>query len=123
LSERKEKRMMKSIATILAALLILPFPCVAWGAFKCGSTWVKRGDSTTAVLAKCGPPELRESRVSDSVTRRTVPGKKDTKADRKVETWIYNFGNKKSVRVLTFEGGILKSIELAGHGYKPKGQP
>jgi hypothetical protein len=110
---------MKSIAMILVGLLILPVPCVAWGAFKCGKNWVKKGDSDTAVLAKCGPPAQRERRTRDVVSRKTVPGRKDTKANRTVETWVYNFGNKRSMRVLTFEGGVLTKIELAGYGYEP----
>jgi hypothetical protein len=34
----------------------------------------------------------------------------------KVEKWFYDFGTHRLIHILTFEGGILKEIELGGYG-------
>ena len=108
--------MTKMIATILA-LLILPVPCLAQS-LTCGRNVIVTGSTKTEVLAKCGPPAIRQSEglgrsslSSGAGTGRTVV--------RSMETWVYNFGRNRAMRILTFEGEELKKIELGSHGYEP----
>ena len=107
---------MRMIA-IMLALLILPFPCLAQS-LTCGRNVIVTGATKAEVLAKCGPPAVRQSEALDRSSLSSGGGT-GRKVVRSMETWIYNFGKSRAMRILTFEGEELKKIELGSHGYEP----
>ena len=74
--------------------------------FRCGSNTVDRGDTTVHVLTLCGKPDFREAL-----------GDRDASPGKRVEKWHYNRGVGDFVYALTFEEGVLESVENAGRGY------
>jgi hypothetical protein len=100
-------------------------------AFRCGSKLVVDGIEEQRVLEICGEPaSIRHLgyavRPYDMSSRRqTLPG---LSVDRYptygrfshevlITEYIYNFGPRKLMRRLVFEGGILVTIETMGYGY------
>jgi hypothetical protein len=67
---------------------------------------VDRGDTTVRVLSVCGKPDVRD----ELYDRNTFPVKR-------IERWHYNRGVGDFLYALTFEDGILQSVENAGRGY------
>jgi hypothetical protein len=98
-----------SSAMIAMILWIAVWACSAWATddvFRCGSDNVDRGDTTVHVLSLCGKPDFREEL-----------GDRDASSGKRVEKWHYNRGVGDYVYALTFEDGILESVEDAGRGY------
>ena len=67
---------------------------------RCGTSLVKRGYTKYSVLKRCGKPAAKE--IISRSTDKNTPIK---------EQWIYDFGDKKFLRILTFESGKLITIE------------
>ncbi len=89
------------VAFLLAASLSISG--VAFAGIRCGSKLINVGDFSAYVLERCGEPLSRQI-VSGSVG-----------ADSPViEQWVYDFGRRQPLRVLTFVGGRLQRIEDAG---------
>ena len=98
-------------------------------AFRCGSRIVIEGMHEVQVRAACGEPMStrqigyairayiprgrRNSGISIS-SRYGYPGYQQQVI---VTEFVYNFGPRKLLRILRFEGGILTYIETAGYGY------
>jgi hypothetical protein len=106
-------------AVLWMALLI----CPAWSAdeiFRCGNNTVARGDTTVRVLSLCGNPDFKEELggkeegVAGSDQGDTTRYKKEKKL---VEKWHYNRGIGDYIYALTFENGVLQSMESTGRGY------
>ncbi|HTZ40959.1 MAG TPA: DUF2845 domain-containing protein [Syntrophales bacterium] len=98
-----------SAAMIAAILWIALWACSAWATddiFRCGGNTVDRGDTTVRVLSLCGKPDFREEL-----------GDKEASSGKRVEKWHYNRGVGDFVYALTFEDGVLESVENAGRGY------
>jgi hypothetical protein len=123
--KKKTKSLMKTIAIVTA--LLLPIPSLA-GGFRCGGRLVSTGDTKTEVLAKCGEPEtVDEAIVETGVVGRPKKGvtepsqrkrtKVGTTSTRSIETWTYNFGPSQFMKILTFEGSVLKRIDDGDYGY------
>jgi hypothetical protein len=103
-------------------------------AFRCKSKLVNEGMHEQQVIAVCGKPTTRRIigqavRVYDygwqPVTspyqlRRRLPGYGGLSEEVIVTEYTYNFGPRKLMRRLVFEGGILVSIETIGYGYIEK---
>lgn len=88
-------------ACLLAASLYMPGAVFA--GIRCGSKLINVGDFSAYVLERCGEPTSRQI-ISGSIG-----------ADSPViEQWVYNFGRRQPLRVLTFSGGRLQRIEDAG---------
>jgi hypothetical protein len=93
---------MKKQALILTVLFIMfsitivtAVPASAQeGSFRCGDYLVSVGALMSDVLAKCGPPTVKE------------PGQGEGGA-----TWIYNRGSGQFTVILRFVGPTLSSIE------------
>ena len=113
-------------STLLVALLLAE-PAAA---FRCGSKLVKDGMHEAQVVAVCGEPTTRRNlgvavRGYDFRYRRQVaPGWSESRdtgygyAQEVVVTeYVYNFGPRKLMRRLLFEGGVLVTIESIGYGY------
>jgi hypothetical protein len=117
-------------AGVLTALLLIAEPAAA---FRCGQRLVVDGMHEQQVIAACGEPTARrhlgytirsvgiDSRYSyPGWTRSRFPGYGTFSEEVVVTEFIYNFGPRKFMRRLRFEGGILVAIEAIGRGYVEK---
>jgi hypothetical protein len=117
------------VALFTAALLASEFA----HAFRCGSKIVRDGMHEQQVVAICGEPttarqigyavrsfghRLYKPQGSNSWHRHPAFGTLVT--DVVVTEWVYNFGPRKLMRRLVFEGSVLVSIETIGYGYHVK---
>lgn len=113
-------------AGVLAAVLV----ATPAHAFRCGNRIVTRDMHEAEVRRACGAPTtvrhigraLRNvnvpirSRVGGWSTEH-FPGYAFTQ-EVIVSEYVYNFGPRKLMRRLIFEGGVLVSIESLGYGYR-----
>jgi hypothetical protein len=100
-------------------------------AFRCGSKLVKDGMHEVQVTAICGEPAtrrdlgvavryydyryFRESSPGGRLYR--TPGSGTYASEVVITEYVYNFGPRKLMRRLLFEGGVLVTIESIGYGY------
>ena len=98
----------ESISSSLAALFVVVLigsPLVSAGNMRCGSSLIERGHTFFEVLERCGRPDLEyawDHEYVDGVQAR-------------VTEWVYEQGTNKFRRILTFEEGRLRRIELRQH--------
>lgn len=100
-------------------------------AFRCGSKLVRDGMHEAQVTAICGEPATRRNlgvavryydyryyrdSSRDSLRYRT-PGVGNFASEVVITEYVYNFGPRKLMRRLIFEGGVLVTIESIGYGY------
>lgn len=101
-------------------------------AFRCGNRIVKEDMHEAEVQRACGAPTTmrhigRALRNVDVPIRRRhggwttqhFPGYNLTQ-EVIITEYVYNFGPRKLMRRLIFEGGVLVSIESLGYGYREK---
>lgn len=121
----------RTLLTIpILACLLLAEPAFA---LRCGTKLVRDGMHEAQVLAICGEPAtrrtigrtLRDLELHPGVRpggvligRRVYPGLFPTEI--LITEYVYNFGPRKLMRRLVFEGSVLVSIESLGHGYLEK---
>ena len=99
-------------------------------AFRCGSRIVKEDMHEAQVRRACGAPttmrhigrtlrnvDFSVERHHGGWTTRHFPGYGFTQ-EVVVTEYVYNFGPRKLMRRLVFEGGVLVSIESLGYGYR-----
>jgi hypothetical protein len=103
-------------------------------ALRCKNKLVNEGMHEQQVIAACGQPTTRRVigqavRVYDYgwqavnspyQSRRWLPGYGGLSEEVIVTEYTYNFGPRKLMRRLVFEGGILVTIETIGYGYIEK---
>ena len=112
--------------------MMLLFSSVTAHAFRCGSRIVKENMHEAEVRRACGAPTTMRH-IGHALRNVNVPiqrqhGGWTTKhfpgynlAEEVIITeYVYNFGPRKLMRRLVFEGGILGSIESLGYGYRDK---
>lgn len=119
-------------SAVLAVLLLLAAPAEA---FRCNSKLVKDGMHEQQVLAICGEPATvrhlgyalrgydiaRNHRYPGGLnTGRSYPGRGNLYQEVVVTEYVYNFGPRKLMRRLIFEGSVLVTIESIGYGYIEK---
>ncbi len=95
---------------LIAAALAQP---VAAGddVMRCGGTLVTVGMIAPQIVAKCGEPQSKQ--VEDVPIRARGPkGAGPQVGVTRIERWTYDLGYGKFKRLLKFEDGKLKSIEL-----------
>ena len=119
------------IIAIVGALLLFSISDPAY-AFRCGSRIVQDGMHEAEVIRLCGEPVstrhvgyvVRAYRYGNRTilsTRHDHPaGYGHYHQEVVVTEMIFNFGPRKLMRKLTFEGGILTSIRTMGYGYIEK---
>ena len=119
-----------SFALILASIFALA--SVPAHALRCGNRLVKKGMYETRVIELCGEPVTKQ--FLGYVLRPyilTVPtgdfGMHSTRhvyggyhEELLVTELVFNFGPRKLMRIIRFEGGRLISIRTAGYGYLEK---
>ena len=92
----------------MAALFVVVLfgsPLVSANNMRCGSSLIERGYTFFEVLERCGKPDLEyawDHQYVDGVQAR-------------VTEWVYEQGTNKFRRILTFEEGRLRRIELRQH--------
>ena len=113
--------MNKSTVILAIAIAMLWAQGAGADAFRCGTRLVSDGDSADKVAALCGPPSDIQRH---EILRRPIQwyGGRPYYMSYEpqpvpVEYWIYNLGPSKLMRRLTFEDGLLVSVETLGHGY------
>lgn len=121
----------KTIALVLCLPLVLLFAEPA-AAFRCGNKLVKDGMHEQQVLAICGEPDsirhlgyaLRSyapplrRRLGPGFTEYRYPGYGVYTQEVMITEYVYNFGPRRKMRRLIFEGSILVRIEDIGYGYR-----
>ena len=130
--------MISRTRSFIAAGSLLVFAMLASDpayAFRCKSKIVKDGMHEQQVIAICGEPTavrhigyaLRgynigwHNRYPGGLnTGRTYPGYGNLVQEVVVTEYVYNFGPRKLMRRLIFEGGLLVNIETIGYGYIEK---
>lgn len=117
-------------AALAAILLLAADPALA---FRCGSKIVRDGMHEQQVIAACGKPSSVRHlghtvraydyrfrlRNPGHIYYRT-PGVGHFATEVIVTEFIYNFGPRKLMRRLIFEGNVLVEIETIGYGYIEK---
>jgi hypothetical protein len=121
-------RAFRSLVPLLPALLLLAPASDAW-ALRCGNRVVKEGMHEARVIDLCGEPtSVRElgyvlrpyivkvptGSFGHHGMRRVYGGYHQ---EMLVTEMLFNFGPHRLMRLIRFEGGVVKSIETAGYGY------
>jgi hypothetical protein len=110
----------------LVTLILLVF----WGGnlmaatFKCGTEIVRPGMTTMQVLLRCGPPSFKELKrvITEGAYGGRFPhgfpqGKGGySEVTESVETWYYNCGTHRFVKILTFRAGLLRRVRVGRYG-------
>jgi hypothetical protein len=118
------------IALTAAILLLVADPALA---FRCGTKIVRDGMHEQQVLAACGEPtsvrhlghtvrayDYRFRLRNPGHIYYRTPGVGHFATEVIVTEFIYNFGPRKLMRRLIFEGRVLVEIETIGYGYIEK---
>jgi hypothetical protein len=108
-----------TILSFLTLLLIAFFGSDVLASFRCGREIARVGDTTMEVLLKCGPPTFKEVKkivTEGSHGKRFPYGRGYDEVTQIVETWYYNCGPHKFIKILTFRGGILENIDVGNYG-------
>lgn len=127
------KRVQKLLSAI-SLFVILALATSPAHAFRCKSKIVKSGMHEQQVIAICGQPTtLRHigyalrgvnygyrSVYPGGLKRGYYPGYTGISEEVVVTEYVYNFGPRKLMRRLVFEGGVLVRIETIGYGYIEK---
>ncbi len=122
----------RSVATTLLAAILAFFADPAL-AFRCGSKLVRDGMHEQQVIAACGEPtsvrhlghairayDYRFRLRNPGHIYYRMPGVGHFATEVIVTEFVYNFGPRKLMRRLIFEGNVLVEIETIGYGYLEK---
>ena len=118
-----------SVLALLAAGLLMAEPAAA---FRCGSKLIKDGMHEAQVLAACGQPTTMRNlgvavrgydyrlyrEIGSGWTAYSDSGYPGLVQEVIITEYVYNFGPRKLMRRLLFEGGVLVEIESIGYGYR-----
>jgi len=116
-------------AAAVVATLLIAEPAAA---FRCGNKLVSDGMHEAQVVAICGQPatmrnlgvalrsyDYRYARyIGPGWRAYTSPGFSSFAQEVVITEYVYNFGPRKLMRRLLFEGGVLVTIETIGYGYR-----
>jgi hypothetical protein len=110
------------IANAIALLCLISMVGVAGAeTFRCGSKLVMEGDSSAAVIAKCGSPTWVDQApvtgpsAAESDDQQSLPV--SLTDENLVDTWIYNFGPNRLMMRVHIENGTVVQIDAVGYGY------
>lgn len=121
----------KFVATAAVLLISLSLSEPA-AAFRCGSKLVKDGMHEVQVIAVCGQPATMRNlgvavrsydyrynnQSSPGWSGYSRPGFGHLAQEVIITEYVYNFGPRKFMQRLIFEGGVLVTIETIGYGYQ-----
>lgn len=116
-----------TVAILASALLLATDAALA---FRCGSKLVRDGMHELQVIAACGEPtsirhlghtvrayDYRFRLRNPGLVYYRGPGAEHFATEVAITEFVYNFGPRKLMRRLIFEGSILVEIETIGYGY------
>ena len=108
---------------LLFLTLASTIPCadVLAAAFSCGGGIISTGDRSIDVLAKCGPPDSKESHQEELGER--LDDKTKQRVLVTVEEWTYNFGPTQFMRIVVLKNGVVANIRLGNYGYSRQTEP
>lgn len=102
---------MLQIALVFAALACARQADADTDVMRCGGALISVGMVAPQVVAKCGQPEHKQ--IENVPIRARSPNGLGGKVGvTQIERWTYDLGYGRFKRLLTFEEGKLKSIEL-----------
>lgn len=90
------------IILLAVACIFTAVVCFAADSMTCGTDMVSVGDLKPAIMRKCGAPYSKEDIGGGGGTR---------------ERWTYNFGSGSFLKILTFDGDRLESIDDGEKGF------
>ena len=118
------------LALLAGALLLIADPALA---FRCGTKIVRDGMHEQQVIAACGEPtsvrhlghtirayDYRFRLRNPGHIYYRTPGVGHFATEVVVTEFVYNFGPRKLMRRLIFEGSVLVEIETIGYGFIEK---
>ncbi len=121
------------LVTIAALTVVILMLSDSAHAFRCGSKLVRDGMHEQQVIAICGQPtsvrhightirafDYRSRVTHGGFTYYRNPGYGHLATEVVVTEFVYNFGPRKLMRRLIFEGSVLVTIETIGYGYHEK---
>ncbi len=115
--------------SIAVLLVLLATPAHA---FRCGNKLVREDMHEQQVLQACGEPATKRY-LGTAVRNVHIPTRHNSLSgisgyrygrygfytqEVVITEYVYNFGPRKFMRRLLFEGGVLVSIERIGYGYR-----
>ena len=120
-----------SISIALITMVLLLTSTSAFG-FRCGRKIVTENMHEAQVIRACGSPTTSRHigyavrgvylpvrrTVSPGMTVEHFPGYGRFVEEVELTEYVYNFGPRKLMRRLIFEGGVLVKIETIGYGYR-----
>ena len=96
--------------TFLIVLSILLYPlCASAAGMRCDGYVISEGASKIEVLQKCGKPLMKDVVGEETVFDYFLGSGSARKVV--VEQWVYDMGAGSFMRILTFKGGTLATIE------------
>ncbi len=116
------------------ATVVLVLTSTSAQALRCGQKLVRENMHETQVRNICGEPATarhigyalrgkyipKRRGIASGVTVERFPGYGYYAEEVAITEYIYNFGPRKLMRRLIFEGGVLTRIETIGYGYREK---
>jgi hypothetical protein len=108
--------MMRTVVQVcfLALLLLLPHAGLA-ASIDCGGGIISEGDTRADLLAKCGPPDSKESHEEELIERLDQGVRQKTFIT--IEEWTYDFGPARFSRIVTLRNGKVADIRSGNYGY------
>jgi len=121
----------KPRASLIVAASVLVLAAMPAHAFRCGNKLVAEDMHETQVRRACGAPTTMRH-IGRALRNVNVPYRRDHGGGWRsqhfpgygfsqeivITEYVYNFGPRKFMRRLLFEGGVLVSIESLGYGYR-----
>lgn len=98
----------------LSLITVVPWANVHADSFSCEGGIVSTDDRSSDVLAKCGPPDFRDSHQEEVVQRF---GNTKQKVYINVEEWTYNLGPNQFIRIVVLKNGRIAEIRTGSYGY------
>lgn len=128
-SRRNEWRIFALAAGMLGGGLLSPEPSAASNSLRCDNKLVQEGASQYEVKSLCGAPDdvqqrTEARRVQRAVQRPCARGLGtcvvvvDDYVEVVVDEWVYDFGPRRFLQHLTFEGGLLVAVRSGSYGHK-----
>lgn len=81
---------------------------------NCRPNDFKTGMTTGEIILQCGPPEWRDRHFGSRTIRNTGLTEYSTLIN--FQTWLYDFGRNRFVRVLRFENSVLTDVDVGERG-------
>ncbi|NOY94534.1 MAG: DUF2845 domain-containing protein [Deltaproteobacteria bacterium] len=111
--------MLRALALVVIVSVLTYSPASAQ-AMRCGTHLIQAGDTRIELIARCGEPTDVSRRVEEHVSGRRgglrVAAQSTTQV---VDSYIYNFGHARLMRLVEIREGIITRIDTLGLGFNP----